>query len=351
MASLNDTNTLLNNTIDKYHHKLEITGDPNTYYPVTIVLKQSYRMNKFSNSLFVTRNLYEKCYPNYPNCHSNTSSSLTLNIVYRTNGWDGCCNDLRIMKYSEIYSKHIGKIMLGLQSFYGIVIWLRGGGTVYNIWSKYPLDNCTVYYSRTNIQKTDNPEYCEYVEPLIDPPDIKTIIKQCVYDSKIGTDVLYARTIECDVITASGNLTASKVYNAVWNDYAELFERGEKTEAGDIIALDISSTKEQYIKADSSSKRVIGVHSDTYGHLIGGEKLDNYEDNFKNFIPIGLAGRVNVKVKGKVQLGDYIVPSDEKGIGRVYNKDIDNRDMIIGYLVEADDREDIRRLKMFINKK
>ena len=144
---------------------------------------------------------------------------------------------------------------------------------------------------------------------------------------------------------------AVKVYNAVWNDYAELFERGEQTEPGDIIALDTLSPTEQYIKADSSSKRVIGVHSDTYGHLIGGEQLENFEDNFKKFIPIGLAGRVNVKVKGKVELGDYIVPSDEKGIGRAYNKDTDDRDLIIGYLVEADEREDVRRLKMFINKK
>ena len=152
-------------------------------------------------------------------------------------------------------------------------------------------------------------------------------------------------------LIAINEIIGNKTYNAVWNDYAELFERGEQTEAGDIIALDTLSPTEQYIKADSSSKRVIGVHSDTYGHLIGGEKLNNYEDNFEKFIPIGLAGRVNVKVKGKVELGDYIVPSEKKGIGRAYNKDIDDRDLIIGYLVEADEREDVRRLKMFINKK
>lgn len=156
---------------------------------------------------------------------------------------------------------------------------------------------------------------------------------------------------ESSNVLYTDNIHADKVYNAVWNDYAELFERGEYTEPGDIIALDTLSPTEQYIKADSSSKRVIGVHSDTYGHLIGGEKLNNYEDNFEKFIPIGLAGRVNVKVKGKVELGDYIVPSEKKGIGRAYNKDIDDRDLIIGYLVEADEREDVRRLKMFINKK
>ena len=170
------------------------------------------------------------------------------------------------------------------------------------------------------------------------------------FDSGKAGTTLVINTRNGD-LQAKGNITANVVYNAVWNDYAELFEKGEDTEPGDIICLDTSSPTEQYIKADSSSKRVIGVHSDTYGHLIGGEKLENFEDNFEKFIPIGLAGRVNVKVKGKVELGDYIVPSEEKGIGRAYNKDIDDRDLIIGYLVETDNREDVRRLKMFINKK
>lgn len=193
---------------------------------------------------------------------------------------------------------------------------------------------------------------------LVDNSDGANLIIQSWYgvgfrttldNGKAGTTVVI-NTRNGEII-AKGNITDAKTYNAVWNDYAELFERGEQTEAGDIIALDELAPVEQYIKADSSSKRVIGVHSDTYGHLIGGEKLNNYEDNFEKFIPIGLAGRVNVKVKGKVELGDYIVPSEEKGIGRAYNKDIDDRDLIIGYLVEADEREDVRRLKMFINKK
>ena len=152
-------------------------------------------------------------------------------------------------------------------------------------------------------------------------------------------------------LQVTGTINGSKVYNGVWNDYAELFEKGEETEAGDIVCLDISSDKEQYIKADENSKMIIGVHSDTFAHLIGGEQLENFEDNFKKFIPIGLAGRVNVKVKGKVSKGDYIVPSDEKGIGRAYNKETDDRDMIIGFLVESDDKVGIRRLKMYINKK
>lgn len=120
--------------------------------------------------------------------------------------------------------------------------------------------------------------------------------------------------------TINGDLTATRVFNAVWNDYAEFFERGEETEVGDIIALDENSDEERYIKATSESKVIVGVHSDTFAHLIGGENPpdgeDFYEHNIKKFIPVGLAGRVKVKVVGTVKKGDYITLSDDiSGVG------------------------------------
>ena len=121
-------------------------------------------------------------------------------------------------------------------------------------------------------------------------------------------------------ITCTKEITASAVYNAVWNDYAELFERGEETEAGDIIALDLSSGEEKYIKATADSEIVVGVHSDTFGHLIGGEAPQNGEDfvshNLPKYIPVALCGRVAVKVTGEVKVGDWIVPSEIPGIGK-----------------------------------
>lgn len=151
---------------------------------------------------------------------------------------------------------------------------------------------------------------------------------------------------------ATGALTATKVYNAVYNDYAEYFPKGEETEPGDIIMLDINSDKEQYIKAIKHKGRVIGVHSDTYGHILGGENpvdcIDFEEYNNKYYIPVGLCGRCYVKVIGKINKGDFIVPSEIAGIGRAYNKDLDDRNDIVGFVVETDDRVDIRRLKMKI---
>ena len=62
-------------------------------------------------------------------------------------------------------------------------------------------------------------------------------------------------------------------FQAVQTDYAEFFEHGEETEAGDVIALNENSSEERYLKATKWSKLVVGVHSDQFAHLIGGEKL------------------------------------------------------------------------------
>ena len=71
-------------------------------------------------------------------------------------------------------------------------------------------------------------------------------------------------------LAVSGDISAQRVYDAVYNDYAELMPRGEQTEPGDIIALDTGSQTERYIKATNLSGRIAGIHTDEYAMLIGG---------------------------------------------------------------------------------
>ena len=129
-------------------------------------------------------------------------------------------------------------------------------------------------------------------------------------------------------VDTNGSLSAPMVYNALWNDYAELFPKGEETEPGDIIALDISASEERYIKAVKGNKALVGVHSNEYGHLIGGDNC-SIEENLQKYIPIGLAGRVWVKVHDEPGLGDYITASDIPGVGEVTTI----RDNAIGIVV------------------
>lgn len=132
-----------------------------------------------------------------------------------------------------------------------------------------------------------------------------------------------------------GVLTAARVVNAQYNDYAEFFERGEETEAGDIIALDLSSDEERYVKATPKNRVIVGIHSDEYAHIIGGEKGKTLEENLKKFIPVALAGRVHVKVSGVVYKGDRIVISNGMpGIGiALTNNSISNK-QVIGIALE-----------------
>ena len=136
-------------------------------------------------------------------------------------------------------------------------------------------------------------------------------------------------------------ISGGKVWGAVWNDYAELFPRGEETEAGDIIALDEKSEEEKYVKAVKGHKALIGVESNEYGYLLGGDANKHPEENLKDFIPVGLAGRVWVKVHDNPELGDYITASEIPGVGEA----TDDRAQAIGIVV-AKKRDGKVRIKI-----
>jgi hypothetical protein len=150
--------------------------------------------------------------------------------------------------------------------------------------------------------------------------------------------------------TFNGTLTATAVYNAIWNDYAEFFPRGEETEAGDFVALSLDSDNEVYVKASKETSKSVGIHSDSFGHLIGGESAPEGQDfveyNLPKYIPVGLVGRVRANIVGEVKKGDFIVISDIPGVGRAFNKETDSYVDIIGMACESSSEKDIKRIKV-----
>ena len=156
-------------------------------------------------------------------------------------------------------------------------------------------------------------------------------------------------------VNASGVANFAKAYGAMYNDYAEFFPRGGKTSPGDIVALDVSSQKERYVRADAESRMVVGIHSDEYAMLIGGESAldgeDYAEKNIKNYIPVALAGRVMTRVTGPVRTGDIIIPSEFPGVGRAaIDGDMFSYWNIVGYAVEGDNRTDERKLRVRVGR-
>lgn len=132
-----------------------------------------------------------------------------------------------------------------------------------------------------------------------------------------GNKIAGGMNVRNGSLTMKGTITGSKVYNAVYNDYAEFFEKDKDTafEAGDIVALDTSSEEERYIKATEDSIVVVGVCTQEYAHIIGG-KDQALEENEKEFVPVSLMGRVHVKVDDTVKRGDKVTASKVPGIGR-----------------------------------
>ena len=153
-------------------------------------------------------------------------------------------------------------------------------------------------------------------------------------------------------ITAA-SVNASKIVGAYYADYAEWFPRGEETEPGDVIVLDLDSDEEKYIKSTKDNRVAVGVHSDNYHHIIGGDavpsdkNMTDSEYNMPKYIPVALAGRIDTKFIGKGKKGSYVVASEIAGVARMYDRTKDDPTDIFGILVVSDDKDqEIRRLKV-----
>lgn len=171
--------------------------------------------------------------------------------------------------------------------------------------------------------------------------------------SELTNDSRFVATDETGNVTLTGTLTATQVFNAVYNDYAEFFPRGDDTQRGDIIACDETSTREQYVKATDKSRCVVGVHSEEFAQIIGGLQVEDgkgvLETNIQKFIPVSMAGRVHVKYFGKAVVGTKVVPSEIPGVGRAWQEG-DPPDHVVGRIVEPDTLQDVRLVKILVGR-
>lgn len=128
-------------------------------------------------------------------------------------------------------------------------------------------------------------------------------------------------------LDVDGNITANKVYNAVWNaDYAEAFDfEGPLPKVGTIVEL----CGKRKVRTATSGSRVIGVVSDSYC-ILAGTAMDDIKNGFK--VAIGLLGQIEVECKGEIHAGDFIISSFE-GVG-VSSSD-PKRGTIIGRAMES----------------
>ena len=131
----------------------------------------------------------------------------------------------------------------------------------------------------------------------------------------IGRNATLRKVIQSSGSTVTIVDLAGRVHYAVYNDLAEFFPAEEQVEPGDVVVWSKEGVRacEQVTHAG-----VVGVVSDTFGAVLGGDPDLDVEETIRSgrFAPVAIAGRVWVKAVGPVQKFDLLETSAVQGHAR-----------------------------------
>ena len=111
-------------------------------------------------------------------------------------------------------------------------------------------------------------------------------------------------------ITCAGDINGQRVYFMTYQDLAEAYVPGEKLDAGEIVAVHEDG---KVYRAESTDECVVGVISEEFANCLGATKEELFSGQK---VAVGMIGKVHVKVKGPVRLGQAIgISLSDNGIG------------------------------------
>ena len=131
-------------------------------------------------------------------------------------------------------------------------------------------------------------------------------------------------------VDAYSRFYAGRVYNAVWNDIAECWNKAPnyEFEYGQVVVQTENGVRPSKKRAE---KATIGVISNTYGYLLNDDKFNDLKTS--KVVPIGIAGRVKIKLEGRAEIGDEVVSYyDGMAIKASWFEKLFLRDRIIGMI-------------------
>ena len=141
-------------------------------------------------------------------------------------------------------------------------------------------------------------------------PDIADIIRRAVVHDGNGNVTGANKSTVLNDITALGDIYARRVYNVVYMDIAEGYIPGEDLEPGDIVAMHEDG---KVYKATSINECIVGVVSEEFANCLGASKEELFSGEK---VAVGMIGKIHVKVKGPVRLGQRISMSvSDAGVG------------------------------------
>ena len=148
-------NATYSNFFTGYNNTITVTGDADTYYPVVI----STTANKKSpNIITIWKDLGSTTAP-YPENHDNGSSSMLYRYDIRNYFWDGNGGYCTTLDARYMYARLVSETEMLDKGVGNFCIWLRGGGTEYNINTSWYISSTdiNVYYSSTNVGSSTYP--------------------------------------------------------------------------------------------------------------------------------------------------------------------------------------------------
>lgn len=142
--------TLINNNGHTY--SITVTGNANTYYPVVIDTPLE---KEAINYVSIWKNLGSQT-ATYTGNHDSGTSSMWL--IYEVRKWlqDGNGGYLKCWYYSMPYANLCATTSAAGSGSGKLVVYLRGGGTSYNISTTYK-SSVSVYYQQTNLGDSSSP--------------------------------------------------------------------------------------------------------------------------------------------------------------------------------------------------
>ena len=107
--------------------RIFVEGNANTYYPVRIHPVEPYAYHRYSIS-----RRYNDTTPSTWNTDTH-KGGLTFDFEWSGDtGWGGNHKAIRVIEFAETYTTMVAGLVLTVS---GLIVWLRGGGAVYNITS------------------------------------------------------------------------------------------------------------------------------------------------------------------------------------------------------------------------
>jgi len=179
--------------------------------------------------------------------------------------------------------------------------------------------------------------------------------------NRSGDTMTGALTMNANLTVSGGNLTigatrtlihgattiintASRVQQAVYNDLAEWMIKDDPREIitpGDVVFWGENGIT-KYIQEVKTL--IVGVYSDTYGFILGADEDD--PETVKNYVPVGIAGRVSVKATGNIQKGDLLSISNIPGVAA--KSEFRTPGTVIGKALEDHFGDSVERISMLI---